>query len=70
MDKILFLIRQPKLPCIEDAWNFPISQEMASRQNAAAQGQMVSIKFKFMRTCLYVLKLGSVELIYSRDSFQ
>ena len=22
------------MPCIEDAWNFPISQEMASRQNA------------------------------------
>ncbi|GFT68108.1 lysine-specific demethylase 6A [Nephila pilipes] len=32
--------RQSKLPCIEDAWNFPISQEMASRQNAAAQGQV------------------------------
>ncbi|KAG8189478.1 hypothetical protein JTE90_018130 [Oedothorax gibbosus] len=32
--------RQHKLPPIEDAWNFPISQEMASRQNAAAQGQM------------------------------
>ncbi|CAL1276391.1 unnamed protein product [Larinioides sclopetarius] len=32
--------RQSKLPCIEDAWNFPISQEMASRQNAAAQGQI------------------------------
>ncbi|CAG2164826.1 unnamed protein product [Oppiella nova] len=27
--------QSPKsLPCIEDAWNFPISQEMASRQNA------------------------------------
>ncbi|XP_035212282.1 lysine-specific demethylase 6A-like isoform X2 [Stegodyphus dumicola] len=32
--------QRPKpLPCIEDAWNFPISQEMASRQNAA-QGQI------------------------------
>ncbi|XP_054709172.1 lysine-specific demethylase 6A-like [Uloborus diversus] len=33
-------IQKPKqLPCIEDAWNFPISQEMASRQNASSQGQ-------------------------------
>ncbi|XP_015924622.1 histone demethylase UTY isoform X2 [Parasteatoda tepidariorum] len=32
--------RSSKLPCIEDAWNFPISQEMASRQNAAVQGQV------------------------------
>lgn len=31
----LSLLSSPKtLPCIEDAWNFPISQEMASRQNA------------------------------------
>ncbi len=28
------IISQKTLPCIEDAWNFPISQEMASRQNA------------------------------------
>ena len=28
------LLSPKSLPCIEDAWNFPISQEMASRQNA------------------------------------
>lgn len=27
------LCRPRQLPCIEDAWNIPISQEMASRQN-------------------------------------
>lgn len=26
--------RPRQLPCIEDAWNIPISQEMASRQNS------------------------------------
>lgn len=40
---IMHLFFRPKqLPCIEDAWNFPISQEIASRQNAAVQGQSVS----------------------------
>lgn len=28
-----------QLPCIEDAWNFPISQEMASRQSQQQQLQ-------------------------------
>lgn len=28
------MVSPKSLPCIEDAWNFPISQEMASRQNA------------------------------------
>lgn len=36
--------RPKQLPCIEDAWNFPISQEIASRQNAAVQGQSVSYR--------------------------
>ena len=41
---IIFVMSSPKtLPCIEDAWNFPISQEMASRQNAfQRQNQMVN----------------------------
>lgn len=38
----VFIFRPKQLPCIEDAWNFPISQEIASRQNAAVQGQSVS----------------------------
>ncbi|KAI1285969.1 Lysine-specific demethylase 6A [Halotydeus destructor] len=31
-----------QLPCIEEAWNFPITQEMASRQNAERQKQALS----------------------------
>ena len=37
------LFSPKSLPCIEDAWNFPISQEMASRQNAFQRQNQGSI---------------------------